>query len=716
MGRLHSATGTGFLVVGGVALLTACGSSGSPPGSDAGNDASHPSDASHDTGSSKDTGASKESGAGGTCADYAADQCQYLSACEPGTLSATYGSVTNCETIVAANCTRNLSAPGTGFSKTFPAECGALLTTYAAACKKGPVARPVPTKTACTVAGTGTGGALCGLDVQCATDACDIIGSTCGRCTTSASTAGAACGPGTGVTCAVGLACGGKNKCVTVVDVGATCDRGETTACVDGATCVVAGDAGTSDAAVSGTCQASGVKTGTACSATGAGAPDCWDAAGFFCNPSTSVCAPITYAASSSTCGTADGGAAEIACSDGVCVAGSCVGKAASGESCNVASGVCIGGTVCVDADGGTTGTCTTVNEKCGTDAGLPPFTFSPTNVGLGTIYTQASMAAVENLSTSCSVQTDATSPDDNCFTSPIVAVTQEDGSTINLVVVQSLVVQSTGSILATGGVPLVIVSLSDVKFMGGNLQANSESLQEGAGGALTTTSNAAGNGQGAGPAATTTVGGGGAGYCALGGAGGSSTTHGAKYGNAAIRPLVGGSSGGGGVGGGYGGGGGAIQIVAVGSLTIGTGSYITVGGEGAGIDEGGGGGSGGSILLEAPVVTIAGTLAANGGGGASSDTSNGADGSNNATAAAGGAASAGFAAGGNGGAGTTTAGAAGGAHATTTQAGGGGGSVGRIRINSGTAVATTTAGVFSPALTTACATQGDLRSLTEGP
>jgi hypothetical protein len=375
---------------------------------------------------------------------------------------------------------------------------------------------------------------------------------------------------------------------------------------------------------------------------------------------------------------------------------------------------------------------CVGVLEGCGgtspsstnpPDEGGVAFTFSPSNVSAASIAAQQGSAADENLSSACEIRTDATAPEDDCFTSPIVAATQEDGSTVNLVVMQSLQVQSTGAITVSGGVPVVLVSLSNIAFLGGSIQAGSRSLDLGPGGAAGAGSNAMGGGAGGGVAASSTaaVGASGGSYCGVGGVGGGATASGAVYGSASIRPLVGGSSGGGGaVGGGAGGGG--VQLTAALTLTLNTGSYISVGGQGgpfggiAADQNAGAGGSGGSILLEAPTVTVAGTLAANGGGGGGDySTNGGADATPNATPAAGGAAGNSEGAGGAGGAAALTAGAPG-MTGTGLNAGAGGGGVGRILINSTTGGATLTSATMSPDLTTSCATQGTLRTLAEGP
>jgi len=352
---------------------------------------------------------------------------------------------------------------------------------------------------------------------------------------------------------------------------------------------------------------------------------------------------------------------------------------------------------------------------------GGAPFPFQPSNISLAEIAQAVGKAKVENESGACSIATDASSPSQSCFSSPIKAVTQPDGSTVNLIVVKSLAVQSTGAITVTGGVPLIVVSLADVTLFG-SVDAASVSLGVGPGGAGPAASNAAGMGGGGGAAGSgaTKVGGSGGSYCGLGGNGGGQTTVGMAYGNVAIRPLVGGSAGGGGaVGSGAGGGG--LQITAAGTLTLNTSASITAGGQGGPIggiatdQNAGGGGSGGSILLEATNVTLAGTMAANGGGGGGDYSgTGGADATPNATPAPGGAGGTSDAAGGAGGAASVINGSPGMTGASV-NSGGGGGGTGRIRINSMSGSATVS-GVLSPAATTSCVTQGPLRTTTDGP
>jgi hypothetical protein len=656
--------------------------------------------------------------AGGSCASFAAAQCQYLSACLPGDLQSQYGSVTACQSAVETTCTNGLGAAGSGITTSWLSGCTAERTTSAAACTGTPSPRPVPTSDACVVTGAGGAGAPCGLDAQCATNHCDRVGSVCGVCT-AAGKLGDACGPGTAVTCGVGLGCGKSNTCATIVDVGKSCDHDVTTRCVDGAYCA--------GPPTGGMCAASGATAGAPCGTDPATMANCWDQAGFFCDGVTSQCAAITYQPSGSACGLAEGGASDDVCQGGACVSGTCVGPVAAGGACAVGAGSCAAGTICAEGRGSSGPTCQAVSAACASqDGGLAPFTFSPTNVSLTSILGEASKAVDEVVSSMCGVQTDPSSPDTDCFTSPIVAVTQEDGSTVDLIVVRSLKVQSPAAIIVTGSVPLVLVSLSDMTLMGGNIQANSNTatLGVGPGGAPGLSIVGAGGGPGGGvtSSASALVGASGGSYCGLGGLGGGGTMTGKTYGNGAIRPLVGGSAGGGGSVG-SGAGGGALQLVAAGTLTIASGVSVTVGGEGGPIggapsafENSGGGGSGGSILVEASSVTIAGTLAANGGGGGGDYSGNGgADGTANAMAAPGGVAGPSDGAGGAGGAASTIAGGAGTAPAGL-GGGGGGGGVGRIRINSAGAAATLTGATLSPALATSCAGQGSLRGIAAGP
>ena len=357
-------------------------------------------------------------------------------------------------------------------------------------------------------------------------------------------------------------------------------------------------------------------------------------------------------------------------------------------------------------------------------DAGTAGFTFQPSNVALSDIVANQATAVAENVTSDCTIATDPSGPNQDCFMSPIEVVKQFDGSIVNMVVVQSLTVAAGTKVSASGTVPLVIVSLSDITWAG-QLLANSTTSagQIGPGGAVSgSTDDSVGLGLGGGPAgsASAAIGAGGGSYCGKGGPGGGATAIASSYGDLAIRPLAGGSAGGAGASNG-GTGGGAVQLVAQGTLTIAAGGVITVGGAGGQFgglstnENSSAGGSGGAILLEAVTVSVAGTLAANGGGGGGDYSNNdGADATADANPAPGAKAGTDDGAGGAGGAGATTDGSPG-TVSTGLNGGGGGGGVGRIAINSKTGSAAIT-GTISPSTTTLCAVQTTVRPLTEGP
>jgi hypothetical protein len=446
-----------------------------------------------------------------------------------------------------------------------------------------------------------------------------------------------------------------------------------------------------------------------------------------------SVTSPGAQSDGGGSCSSMDGGAGSDAdggstsTNDGGAETGP-VAEASAPDAGPSPDGAAPDGGVAVGDDGG---------QRDAGEGGTGPFVFQPSNVGMADLMAAAKKAAPEDLSSGCSIGTDASSPE-ACFASPIAVVTQPDGSKVDVVVVKSLAVEATGSITVTGGVPLVIVSLGDVTFHTGSfVLANSSNLADavGPGGGAPPGEYMAGRpAPGGGSAATTdgAMGGGGGSYCGLGGAGGGTSGPSSAWGSQDVRPLVGGASGGGAWVTDFAdsAGGGGIQIVAMAALTIEAGVYINAGGAG-GLNSGnigtGGGGSGGSILLEATSVVVAGTLAANGGGGGGQSVDQEAgDATANATPAPGGPAgtpspgcaphsvnTCQAAAGGAGSAGATISGSPGQSGASV-FAGGGGGGAGRIRINSANAPALT--GVFSPDATTPCLTTAGVLPLGSNP
>lgn len=345
---------------------------------------------------------------------------------------------------------------------------------------------------------------------------------------------------------------------------------------------------------------------------------------------------------------------------------------------------------------------------------GAGPLAFTPANVDLGGI--DLANVADEDVANSCQIRANGTS---DCFAhAAFGTVTQSDGTKIGVYVVKSLKVEPPVHITVNalgGNLPVAIVSLGDFTLMG-TIDARGQDVHANAGG-FESLPNQNGFGPGGGAKGTAQTGAGGGSYCGVGGQGnvvmGSGGTPGAKTpaaGAPEIVPLRGGASGGGATDGQGGAGGGGLELVAGGTFTMTTGSYVNVGGGGGGFGAtAGGGGAGGSILIQATAAKIAGTLAANGGGGggAGAGLDSGKNGSPDATPAAGGPGAIPGAAG-SGGAAIDGESAA--PPAIANAASGGGGGAGRIRIDSKTGQADLTGAVLSPPASTPCVTQGAVK------
>jgi hypothetical protein len=297
---------------------------------------------------------------------------------------------------------------------------------------------------------------------------------------------------------------------------------------------------------------------------------------------------------------------------------------------------------------------------------------------------------------------------DNSCLGVAPIVVTQSDGSTANLYVLMSLKIDASTVLRPSSSdtVPVIYAVQTTVEITGA-LDVSSNYTTPGPG--ATSGDGQFSQGPGAGGNAQSVnypnSGAGGGAYCGAGGAGaatsGANAPGGlaASYGTPTLSPLVAGS------GGGFetyaGAGGGAVQISAGVSILVRNVGWINAGGGGG---NNGGGGSGGGILLEAPTITIQGNLAANGGGGGVSGVA-GLNTTPNAIPAPGGDSPLG----GSGSAGTTINGA----DATSADGGAtlgsGGGGAGYIRLNTLSGSANVTGATISPALGTACATQGTI-------
>jgi hypothetical protein len=268
-------------------------------------------------------------------------------------------------------------------------------------------------------------------------------------------------------------------------------------------------------------------------------------------------------------------------------------------------------------------------------------------------------------------------------------------------------------TVRVTGSRPLVVIASGNIELRG-VIDAGAHGLVSGPGGA------AAGLGQGAGQSGVHVddfldPGGGGAGHATEGARGGHGCEAGCAdvavatggpggpaYGDPIVSVLTGGSGGGLGAAGGSlacppgvgGAGGGAVQLYAVGTITVAASGGISVGGAGGaggfavGCSDsgGGGGGSGGVVYLQARAIELAGVLAANGGGGGSDGGSSaegvaGADGALGAVPAPGGVPPDGASVGGAGAAGAAAPGPGPDVDGNL-NGGGGGGAVGHVVLH----------------------------------
>ena len=368
---------------------------------------------------------------------------------------------------------------------------------------------------------------------------------------------------------------------------------------------------------------------------------------------------------------------------------------------------------------GGDTGT-------TGDGGATGPLPFKPSNIDLGG-WDLSQVGDVDLSGTNCIL--DSEQPDglipvlcNTVFTSKVVhkIVTLSDQTRLSVFVMKSLRVEaSTVFSLSRGHLPVVLVALQTIELLGSIDVApgtTGGAFNAGAG------KDAKGGGPGGGTGGDTTgLGGGGASYCGSGGKAGTTTPSGtappsptATYGSVELVPLLPGSAGGSAaLTDDTASGGGAVQIGAGVSFALHTGGFVTAGGGGGafgglGTDSAGGGGSGGAILIEAPTVTIEGKIAANGGGGGQANGDTGEPGHIDVAAQGGHKTTGSVGAPGGSGSFAATLSGSDGPSSGTTSAGGGGGGAGRIRINT-TSGAATISGAASPAVASACLTQGKL-------
>jgi hypothetical protein len=436
------------------------------------------------------------------------------------------------------------------------------------------------------------------------------------------------------------------------------------------------------------------------------------------CTPGSDPCAAGLTCAADDTCRTACSATVACAVTGQICTSNACYDPPSSDAGPDSSSDASAPDTSTSDSSADSTVDAPPdAPAEAAPPADAGPLGFLPSNLNLG------SLAVVDGGNTSAAddggvVEADggidwSNAPDvviasvcqDPCIGIAPIPVTQSDGSTANLYVLNSLKIESSQTLTMTDSVPVIFAVHTTVVISGGlNFSASYYVPGPGAtAGNVNYSQGPGAGGNGASVLYPNSAAGGGS-YCGVGGAAAASSgtpaPGGDPYGSPTNVPLLAGS--GGGYASNFGAGGGAVQISAGTSILVTNVGYITVGGGGGNF---GGGGSGGAILLEAPSVTISGNLAANGGGGGAPDL--GDNGSNTTPDAlpAPGAASLG----GNGSGGAQINGSGGlQSDAGAAILGSGGGGAGFIRINATNGSATIT-GRLSPSMGTACTTQGTI-------
>jgi hypothetical protein len=297
------------------------------------------------------------------CTDRATQYCSRLAACSQERVQQLYGDQPTCVSRQTANCTASLGAPSTGST---PETVEACSQAYAA-WDCGDFLSGLNTPSACVQkTGSLATGSPCAAPAQCQTGFCAIVpGASCGVCAATPAS-GASCAQLT--TCGQGMDCTSDTQtCVVEGGQGATCGKGAP--CAELFSCQGANDS----KGVTGTCQSSLTQPGATCDSTQQTTPACDRNALLTCNTQSKTCSTLVLAAGGQPCGTNDVNDQTAVCSaNGVCTGastgtpGTCTAAAADGAECDLTNGPgCMELARCiVTSDGGTAGTCQTLNPS----------------------------------------------------------------------------------------------------------------------------------------------------------------------------------------------------------------------------------------------------------------------------------------------------------------------------------------------------------------
>jgi hypothetical protein len=362
------------------------------------------------------------------------------------------------------------------------------------------------------------------------------------------------------------------------------------------------------------------------------------------CNGSQTACAGdcVTLATDPDNCGTCGHMCTTtVANAQPACVSNGC------NFACNTNYTLCGGKCADFSTDNGNCGGCgNSCAATCQGGACIVPFGYTPSNFTANTYANEVPKAGTTvncNLTYTSPGTAGASTWCGGTGPYVVVNVAQSGGPNVDVLVFNSLTVQS-GFTLSLRGTRPVILAVYGFVTIAGTVDASASGATPGAGGNNATYCGTA-------PQDSQDAqwgGGGGGGRAVAGGKGNqgnaataSFDTGGTASGNATASPLLGGCSGeiGGNLCNGVncqqcltagnnceppGGGGGGVQISSSSTVSV-TGTVAANGSAGTtgGTSQigGGGGGSGGDILLEGTAVTVSGTLSVNGGAGGSGGT-----------------------------------------------------------------------------------------------
>ncbi|HEX4405680.1 MAG TPA: hypothetical protein VH560_12670 [Polyangia bacterium] len=302
------------------------------------------------------------------CADLAKAECQLRVTCT-NKINATgagvlrvFGTMQECLTREALQCTVTLAAPDSGHNTTKVEQCVAAYATFT--CDDFFANSPPDT---CRPTGARDNGGACDFGAQCKSGYCSNVKmALCGTCA-AAPAAGASCATSD---CARGQICDGTTTaCKAPGKAGDACDSDD---CGYALACSAAGVVATG----SKTCQTTLNTLGASCSGT-VSSSLCASVQGLYCAGvvATKTCVAQSFVSDGMPCGVVTGGYAN--CTAGSCYTdnglagsgqtGTCKADAADDSSCDTVTGPdCQLPARCVVKGGGTSGKCTVPTGTCG--------------------------------------------------------------------------------------------------------------------------------------------------------------------------------------------------------------------------------------------------------------------------------------------------------------------------------------------------------------